>query len=275
MQALRRRESDSWINVGIDVSFEKLAELGIGFKTGPSGFRQKRPTLVMIHGAGGSVQIWQSQIHLLNNSMNTLALDLPAHGGTAGQAQEWVEPYARWLSEILSTLFHHQPVFLMGHSMGGAIVQETALLDPKLLKGIILTSTGSLLPVSPVFLKGLLNDFENTVETIMGYAYAPNADRSLLREGTKLMKQSGSKVVYSDFLACDRFDRQNDLVNIAMPCLIVCGEMDKLTPPALSKTLHEYIHGSILKIIPAVGHMAMVENYRLFNDHVRDFVHGF
>jgi pimeloyl-ACP methyl ester carboxylesterase len=163
----------------------------------------------------------------------------------------------------------------MGHSMGGAIVQETALLDAKILKGIILTSTGPLLPVSPVFLNGLLNDFENTVETIMGYAYAPNADRSLVREGTKLMKQSGSKVVYSDFLACDRFDRQNDLVNIAMPCLIVCGEKDKLTPPGLSKTLHQYIHGSILKIIPAVGHMAMVENYRLFNDHVRDFVHGF
>lgn len=250
---------------------EELKDLKIGFKMGPEQFSEKKPTLVMIHGAGGRSQTWQGQIHPLKDSLNTLALDLPGHGKTDGQGKKRVDAYAHWLCEVLDVLFQ-EPVFLMGHSMGGAIIQETALLYPKLLKGIILAGTGPRLQVAPMFLEGLLNKFEETVDLIISYGYSSGAKRSMLREGAKLMKEAGAKVVHDDFVACDRFDRRKDIGNINLPCLIICGEKDKLTPLSLSRVLHESIRGSTLEVLPSAGHYAMIESHKEFNQRVRHFI---
>ena len=63
---------------------KKLEDLKIGYLMGDEGLKEGRPTLVMVHGAGGRAQIWQNQIVLLDKTMNALALDLPGHGNTAG-----------------------------------------------------------------------------------------------------------------------------------------------------------------------------------------------
>jgi pimeloyl-ACP methyl ester carboxylesterase len=249
----------------------KLKDMDIGFEAGQQNFTKKRPILVMIHGAGGRSRIWKNQLQPLNDFMNTLALDLPGHGETLGQGKSLVGEYSQWLGSILGVLFD-EPVFLMGHSLGGAIIQDMALFHPDLLKGLILVGTGPVLRVAPKFLEGFLNKFEETVDVVMGYGYAPGTDLSLVREGAALMKEAGTKVVYNDFLACDRFDRLKDLEKINLPCLVVCGEEDKLTPPALSEVLCKSIRKCTLKILPSAGHHVMIENHKEFNLCVKNFI---
>lgn len=253
------------------VIFDKLKTLGIGYMADPGLYTEKQPALVMIHGAGGCAQVWQNQIHFLNHSLNPLALDLPGHGKTDGQGLTSLEEYTHWLAKVIRTLFR-EPVFLMGHSMGGAIVQDMALMYPNLLSGIILAGTGPILKVAPVFLEGLKTGFEETINTIISYAYAKGTDISIINEGAKLMKQAGSSVVQKDFEACDRFDRRKDIVKINLPCLILCGDQDRLTPPSLSKSLSKSIKKSVLEIFPSTGHMVMIESHKAFNQRIRDFV---
>ena len=249
---------------------QTLRDMGIGFKAGSEDFVANRPTLVMIHGAGGNSQIWQNQTRPLRKSVNTFALDLPGHGESAGKAQSDLDAYAQWSVEVIRTVFD-EPPFLMGHSMGGAIVQQAALSNPDLIKGIILVGTGPRLQVAPMFLEGLQKNFEEIVDTIIGFAYASGADPRLIKEGAKLMKEPGADVVHGDFSACNRFDLQNQIKDINLPCLILCGNEDKLTPPSLSKKLNESIEGSRMEILPDAGHMVMIENYQAFNDRVLDF----
>jgi len=256
----------------------RLRDMGIGFRAGSGDIAADRPTLVMIHGAGASSQIWQNQTRVskapsarLGRSVNVLALDLPGHGESPGEAKTDIDGYAAWVCEALRAVFD-EPPYLMGHSMGGAIVQKAALSDPDLVKGIILAGTGPRLKVAPVFLEGLQKNSDAIVETLMGYAYAAGADARLIREGIRLMKSAGPGVAYGDFYACDQFDVRDRIGEIHLPCLILCGSEDRLTPPSLSRRLHESIPGSRMEVIPDAGHMVMIEKFQAFNDLVLDFV---
>ncbi len=160
----------------------------------------------------------------------------------------------------------------MGHSMGGAIVQEVAISSHDLLKGIILVATGARLKVAPMFLNGLLNNFEQIIPSVISFAYASGADRSMIEQGIEIMVSAGSQVVYNDFLACDRFDSRQRLARVRLPCLVLCGEEDQLAPPKLSETLKETIEGSTLKILSDAGHMVMIERYRELNEAVEAFI---
>jgi pimeloyl-ACP methyl ester carboxylesterase len=249
---------------------ETLKKKGIGFEAGPEAERSERSTLVMLHGAGGSTRIWEAQTKGLGDVLNTLALDLPGHGETAGKGMSSIEGYAEWLGRLLGDLFE-APVFLMGHSMGGAIVQESALRWPGLIRGLILVGTGARLQVAPAFLEGFQERFEDTLDMVIGYAFASGADPALAKRGAQIMKSAGSRVVHDDFTACNAFDRRETVQQIKLPCLIACGEEDKLTPVKLSKSLHESIPGSRLKTVPAAGHFVMMEKPEFLNRCIRDF----
>jgi pimeloyl-ACP methyl ester carboxylesterase len=54
--------------------------------------------------------------------------------------------------------------------------------------------------------------------------------------------------------------------------LVVCGEQDVMTPPALSEELHRGIAGSTLVVVPEAGHMVFLERRRLFRDCLRTFL---
>ncbi len=250
---------------------QALKNARIGFEAGSESFKENRPTLLMIHGAGGRAQVWRNQVHLMKSSLNTLALDLPGHGESAGNAEADIDEYAQWLTETLQTFFP-EPPFLMGHSMGGAIVQKAATTSPSLIKGIILAGTGPRLLVAPAFLEGLLNNFDKTIDAIMGYAYAPEAESRLITEGAALMREAGPTVVHGDFLACNQFDLRDRIGEITLPTLILCGEKDSLTPLSLSRKLNGLIEGSRCEIIPSAGHMVMIESHKAFNKSVLDFI---
>ena len=91
--------------------FQTLEKAGIGFEAGFKNFKANHPTLLMIHGAGGNAQVWRNQVHLLKSSLNTLAIDLPGHGKTAGSAKTTLDGYVPWLMETLEAF--PEPPFLM------------------------------------------------------------------------------------------------------------------------------------------------------------------
>lgn len=251
----------------------ELANNNVGFKAWPEAHYPTKPTILMIHGAGGRSEIWNAQIRPLGRHFNAIAIDLPAHGKSPGESFTEIRDYAQWLSSTIASCFD-DPVILMGHSMGGAVCQELALQRPDLLRGIILVATGPRLRVAPAFLEGLRKEFEKTVGLIIKYAYSTSAPPVMLAQGAELMKESGPEVLYNDFAACDRFDCRDRIKNIATPTLIICGENDKLTPPALSQKLAQEIDGSRVVIIPEAGHMVMIEAWKHFNDAVADFVNS-
>ena len=59
--------------------------------------------------------------------------------------------------------------------------------------------------------------------------------------------------------------------SIKVPTLITAGDRDECAP-SLSEEMHYLIAGSKLVIFPQSGHMTFVDQPRLFNQTVADFL---
>jgi pimeloyl-ACP methyl ester carboxylesterase len=57
-----------------------------------------------------------------------------------------------------------------------------------------------------------------------------------------------------------------------VPTLVLVGEEDRLTPPAMAKTIADAIPGARLAVIPTAGHLSNIEQPALFNRLILDFL---
>jgi len=237
-------------------------------KEGPPG---ARGIVLFIHGAGGSQFIWSWQKGFFEKRFRPVVLDLPGHGESGGKGEDKIGRYADHAYSFLKAL-GLQKVFLVGHSMGGAIVQTLALMHPEVIGGIVLVGTGARLKVVPEILNGIKNNFEGTVRKIARFAYSRKASADLVEGGVENLLRCSSEVLYGDFLACDRFDLTQEVEKIDLPTLVLCGNEDQLTPVKYSEFLQSRIPRSRLEITPGAGHMVMMEAPEAFNEKVGEFI---
>jgi 3-oxoadipate enol-lactonase len=59
---------------------------------------------------------------------------------------------------------------------------------------------------------------------------------------------------------------------VAVPTLVVVGSDDRLTPPAMAKSIADAIPGARLAVIPAAGHLSNIEQPKVFNEIVLGFL---
>jgi pimeloyl-ACP methyl ester carboxylesterase len=243
----------------------------ISYWTGNKVLLEGKEILLFIHGAGGGLFTWSYQKSFFSKEFNPIMIELPGHGDSGGKGEKEIGRYAEHVHDFMQALCLKR-VFLIGHSMGGAIVQTLALRHAEVLKGIILVGTGARLRVFPSILNGIMNHFNETVPKIVQFAYSRKAPKDLLERGIADMLRCRPEVLYGDFLACDRFDLMGEVEKSGLPTLVLCGEEDELTPIKYSQFLHKKIKYSKLEILPGAGHMVMMESAEAFNEKIRRFI---
>lgn len=226
-------------------------------------------TLVLVHGAGGNSGRWAEQVKSLGKRHYVLAIDLPGHGRSEGEAFETVASYTDWLQEAVVALGLQQFV-LGGHSMGGAIALDFALRHPGNLSGLILVSTGAKLKVDPVRLESYrCGEYR---EEWTRLSFSPKAPEEIVAKAAQEAKQTDPAVRYRDFLACDAFDVMDEVSSVNVPTLVISGRDDVATPPKFSKYLAERVPGAKLCVVEDAGHMVLVERPEAVNDEIERFL---
>ena len=99
---------------------------GFGFIADSWPLDADKPTIVFLHGSGGSSHFWKAQVEGLAERVNTVALDLPGHGRSGNDGKNTIGDYARIAVEFVDALDMPNPI-ISGLSMGGAIVQQLLL----------------------------------------------------------------------------------------------------------------------------------------------------
>ncbi|MCB8985973.1 MAG: alpha/beta hydrolase [Ardenticatenaceae bacterium] len=229
-----------------------------------------RPSLLLLHGAGGSHLVWPREILRLPETA-VYALDLPGHGRSSGPGCDTIDAYADVVADFLAACRLEQ-VVLAGHSMGGAIAQTLAVRGQTQVRALVLMGTGSRLRVNEVILGRILPDFAAAVDTINRFAWSADTPPPLVTHGRSFLADTDPQVMYGDFVACNTFDISPELPNITCPTLVLAAEDDHLTPVKYGRFLADHIPHSQLIVLPHAGHMMMVEQPTAVADAIRQFL---
>jgi pimeloyl-ACP methyl ester carboxylesterase len=232
---------------------------------------EEREIILFIHGAGGGEYTWSYQKGFFEKEFYPIIMELPGHGKSGGEGEQEIGKYAEHVHAFLRTM-RFSKVTLVGHSMGGAIVQTLALTHPEVIHKIVLVGTGAKLKVLPVILDGIKSNFKEAARKITQFAYSQKASPDLVERNMADLMRCPPEVLYGDFLACDRFNVMNEVDKIDLPTLILCGDEDQLTPVKYSQFLRDRIKQSQLEILPRAGHMLMMESPVNFNEKIKKFL---
>jgi pimeloyl-ACP methyl ester carboxylesterase len=256
-------------NKGLNIMYEGIMN-NIGYVAGNWPIDPEKPTLVFIHGSGGSSVLWEKQIEALKE-VNTIAIDLPGHGRSGGKGMDRVEDYSAAIADFIETAGIPTPV-PCGLSIGGAIVLQLVLEHKTRYKASILVNTGARLRVMPLLFETIKNNYKGYLNSIPVFAAsgktAPEKIASLMAESAKCLPE----VAFGDFTACDRFNVTEKLSSITTPVLILTAEDDKLTPPKYGLYMKEQIKNASITEIKDAGHLSPLEQPEAFNRAVIDFM---
>jgi pimeloyl-ACP methyl ester carboxylesterase len=231
------------------------------------------PPLVLIHGAGGTHLYWPPEIRRLRGYC-VYAIDLPGHGkSSTSDGQQSIGEYARVLVQWLETLKLRRAV-LVGHSMGSAIVLDMAIHHPEYVVGLGLLGAGARLRVLPDLMSYVADQttYYKATDLLVACSFSANAPTHLIELASKRLLETRPSVLYSDLVACDRFDVMEQLGKVKQPTLVMCGEDDQLTPLRYAQYLVSSIPDARLSVIPGAGHMVMLEKPDLVADSLHSFL---
>ena len=240
------------------------------------------PALVFLHGIGGAARAWREQLDSFDNRYRTVAWDMPGYGGSKPLETTSIEALAGALKDFLAQLSLEKPV-LIGHSIGGMIVQQLMKTDPKLPHAIVLAQT------SPAFGKAD-GDWQKTfIDARLGpldrgatmQQLAPSLVKELAGDnpdaaGMDVARECMASVPEASYrammLALMGFDLRAALKNIAVPTLLLSGSKDNNAPaPMMAKTA-SFIPGARYVELAGAGHLANLERPDEFNAALDDFL---
>lgn len=259
--------------------------------TGGKAFDAARPTVVFIHGVLGDHSVWILQTrYLAHHGFNVLAVDLPGHCRSGGEAPASVEEAADFVAALLDAA-GVQRAALVGHSWGSLIALEAAARLKTRVTHLVLVGTAFPMKVSPALIAASLNEPMKALAMINVFSRSTlAAPPSALGPGTwvygagmalgrrVLASNPKVNVFHRGFVACDRYAGGDAAIaQITCPVLFVLGQVDQMTPPKAAQGLIDTARetGKAVTVATlAVGHHQMTENPDETLFAIRDFLRG-
>jgi pimeloyl-ACP methyl ester carboxylesterase len=239
-------------------------------------------TVVLVHAFPLNARMWEAQLPL-GERWRIVAPQLRGFdGGTRDPSATSMDDYAADVIDLLDALHVHEAV-IGGLSLGGYVTFAVFRRAPQYFRGMVLADTRAEAD-TPEGLEGrkrmlaLVKDEgpAAVADNMMPKLLSEDALRNrqhIVDQVRSLMLASPAEAITGAVTAMmTRRDSTHLLGSISCPTLVVVGEEDKITPPAISRDLHRAIPRSELSTIPGAGHLSNIEQPDAFNRAVGGFL---
>ena len=239
----------------------------------------KGTPLVLIHGFLCSSRMWELQINFFKNYFRVITPDLPGFGkSNKEKSHKSIQSISNFLLNCLKEKkidkFH-----LLGHSMGGMIVQEMAKKSGDKIAKLVCYSTGprgempgrfETVDQSRENLKK--NGLEITAKNIAKTWFIKGEHAKYFDICIDAGKQTSVAAAENSLVAIKNWNGVDALKNIKNETLIVWGDKDKSYNLEQIQTLENNIENSKLIIFKNCAHNVHLEQPDQFNNTIKDFL---
>jgi len=237
--------------------------------------------LVLVHGFLGSSKMWKPQIDFFKENFRVITPDLPGFGkNNKAKSHNNIESLSNFLFDCLEEKKIHK-FHLLGHSMGGMIVQEMAKKKGDKISKLICYSTGPIGEMPGRFetvdesrenLKK--NGLKNMARNIAKTWFVKGEDAKYFDVCIEAGTQTSMEAADNSLVAFKNWNGVETLKNIKNETLIIWGDKDKSYNLTQAKTLEKNISNSSLVIFEGCAHNIHLEKIEKFNRTVLNFIHN-
>src|SRR5829696_2399154 len=222
------------------------------------------PPLLVLHGAGGpnGWRRWHAAL------AEKFTLYVPSHPGYGlSDSADWMESprdLARYYLWYLDTLGLEQATVL-GHSLGGYIAAELAVMDPGAVDRLVLVAAAGLKPeqgeILDIFyypvdkLREMVYHDPGTVpewDELFGTPPTPQEQDLALRA-----REMSARLIWRPYAHNPRLP--HFLPRVTNPSLILWGREDRIVPMICGEQYARLLPNATLKILEGCGHSPMIE----------------
>lgn len=236
--------------------------------TGGHAFDPELPLAVFLHGAGLDHTVWALPArYFAHRGRAVLAVDLPGHGKSEGEALSSIAAMADWVTALLDAA-DVGTAALAGHSMGALVALEAAAQHAGRVRALALLGAAPKMPVHPDLLAAAKADDHAAFDLMTAWGFGPAGQLGgarvpgswLMGGGERLLERVRPGVLAADLAACDAYATGMDAAaKVACPAAVIMGSDDRMTPARAGARLAAAIPGARAITIPGCGHMMLAE----------------
>jgi pimeloyl-[acyl-carrier protein] methyl ester esterase len=245
------------------------------------------PDLVLLHGWGLNLRVWDGLVEELRNRFRLIAVDLPGHGRSPWSFTRGTPAEQAWL--IHTTLAPISNRYsLLGWSLGAQIGLDLSAAIPGQIDRLVLVAATPRFSEAPDWPHGmkseliqkmatqLREDYRRTVNDFLELQVRGSADseevlqqlrRALLKHGEASPRALGAGL---GTLATG--DLRPTLAHVAAPTLVIAGQYDRITSPAASQELARMLPDGRYVEIRRAAHAPFLSHRAEFAACVRKFL---
>jgi pimeloyl-ACP methyl ester carboxylesterase len=242
------------------------------------------PAVVLVHGLGLNRQMWQWLMPDLGG-FTVLSYDLIGHGQSPDPQGE---PDLRMFGEQVLGLIDHCGIVrcaVVGFSLGGMIARRFAIDHPDRLTALAILASAHgrtekeraaiLVRVEMARHSGPAATIEAALERWFTAPYR-NANPEVMEQVRRWVLANRPDVYPAIYQVMAEGDAElrEPICAIRCPTLVMTGDADSGSPPAMARRMAEAIPGAAAVVLPGLRHMGLAENPTQFNDPLIDFLNG-
>jgi 2-hydroxy-6-oxonona-2,4-dienedioate hydrolase len=227
--------------------------------------------IILLHGLFGNLSNWGHVVYEFTATNRVLVPRLPFYSSPI--SSERLQDLVVFLEDFI---LHHGlgKVTLMGNSLGGHIALLYAQKNPERIHKLVLAGSSGLHENSFNSSFPRVRDYDYIQEKVRRTFYKTEVATKELVDEVFLTVQSAAKTLSLIGLArAAQKNNVSDLLNdLSHPTLLIWGLQDTITPPDVALEFHELLPNSEVVFLDHCGHVPMMEQPKLFNRYVRDFL---
>lgn len=232
------------------------------------------PVLVLVHGWSCDRGYWDAQVRPLSERYRVVTVDLAGHGDSGDGRREWT--MAAFGGDVACVLEHLEldGAILVGHSMGGDVIVETALQVPERVAGLVWVDTYTTLgePRSDertnAFVEPFRQNFVTATRNLVRGMFPPDADAELVERVAADMSSAPPEIALDALVRA--FTNDGPVAAALHRLSVPVVALNPGSRPTDVEALGRY--GVRTMVLSDVGHFPMLEAPDRFNSALAEVV---